>query len=71
MAQAVQLKYDSVLNGLIIIHHDSNHNVGKDPFVYKQTYLTFTSISRLLFNAVVYLAYLRLRQEVMTRQCMT
>ena len=22
--------------------HDSNHNVGKGPFVYKQTYLAFT-----------------------------
>ena len=51
--------------------HDSNHNVGKGPYVHKQTYLAFTSISRLLFNAVVYMASLSLRQEVMTRQCMT
>ena len=51
--------------------HDSNHNVGKGPYVYKQTYLAFTRILRLLFNAVVYMAQLRLRQEVMTRQCMT
>ena len=31
--------------------HNSNHNVGKGPFIYKQTYLAnYTQ----LFNAVVY-----------------
>ena len=44
--------------------HDSNHNVGKGPFVYKQTYLAFTSISRLLFNAVVYFTPRRYDQAV-------
>ena len=30
--------------------HDPNHNVGLGPFVYKKTYLAFTSISGPLFN---------------------
>ena len=34
---------------------DSNHNVGKGPFVYKQTYIAFTR----LFNAVVYMAFFK------------
>ena len=56
MAQSVQLKASQCVEWINYMLHDSNHNVGKGPFVYKQTNLAFTSISRLLFNAVVYLA---------------
>ena len=66
MAQSVQLKHHSVLYASRL-----KPQRGKGPYVYKQTYLAFTSISRLLFNAVVYMASLSLRQEVMTRQRMT
>ena len=45
MAQSVQLKYHSVLNGLIKCFTTHNHNVEKGPFIYKQTYIAFTSIS--------------------------
>ena len=61
MAQSVQLMYYSVLNGLIICFTTPTTTWEKGPFVYKQTYLAFTSISRLLLNAVVDLAKLRLR----------
>ena len=36
--------------------HDSNHNVGKGPFVYKQTKLILSKFTP-LFNAVVYMAF--------------
>ena len=29
----------SSITAFMLISHDSNHNVGKGPFVYKQTYL--------------------------------
>ena len=56
MAQSVQLKHHSVLNGLIICLTTQTTTWEKAPFVYKQTYLACLGISRLLFNAVVYMA---------------